>query len=97
MYPIVFFRCDCREGTREGAKFWLSIITELKNRGVQDILIAAVDDLTGFLEAIRTVFPKTDVPLCIVHAVRTALKFVPYKDRRAVVAGLKEIYSSPTE
>jgi len=84
-------------GESEGAKFWLSIITELKNRGVQDILIAAVDGLTGFPEAIRTVFPKTDVQLCIVHAVRTALKFVPYKDRRAVAAGLKEIYSSPTE
>jgi transposase-like protein len=84
-------------GESEGAKFWLEIITELKNRGVQDILIAAVDGLTGFPEAIRTVFPKTDVQLCIVHAVRTSLKFVPYKDRRAVSADLKLIYGAPTE
>lgn len=84
-------------GESEGAKFWLGIITELKNRGVQDILIAAVDGLTGFPEAIRTVFPKTDVQLCIVHAVRTSLKFVPYKDRRAVSADLKLIYGAPTE
>ena len=80
-----------------GAKFWLGIITELKNRGVQDILIAAVDGLTGFPEAIRTVFPATDVQLCIVHAIRTSLKFVPYKDRRQVAADLKLIYSAPTE
>ena len=84
-------------GESEGAKFWLGIITELKNRGVQDILIAAVDGLTGFPEAIRTVFPATDVQLCIVHAIRTSLKFVPYKDRRQVAADLKLIYSAPTE
>ena len=84
-------------GESEGAKFWLGLITELKNRGVQDILIAAVDGLTGFPEAIRTVFPSTDVQLCIVHAVRTALKFVPYKDRRQVAADLKLVYTAPTE
>ena len=84
-------------GESEGAKFWLGIITELKNRGVRDILIAAVDGLTGFPEAIRTVFPATDVQLCIVHAIRTSLKFVPYKDRRQVAADLKMIYSAPTE
>jgi putative transposase len=84
-------------GESEGAKFWLGIITELKNRGVQDILIAAVDGLTCFPEAIRTVFPHTDVQLCIVHAVRTSVTFVPYKDRRAVAADLKLIYGAPTE
>ncbi len=84
-------------GESEGAKFWLGLITELKNRGVQDILIAAVGGLTGFPEAIRTVFPATDVQLCIVHAVRTALKFVPYKDRRQVAADLKLVYTAPTE
>jgi len=84
-------------GESEGAKFWLSVVTELQNRGVQDILIAAVDGLTGFPDAIRTVFPKTDVQLCIVHAVRTSLKFVPYKDRKAVATDLKLIYSSATE
>jgi transposase-like protein len=81
----------------EGAKFWMSILNELRNRGVQDILIAAVDGLTGFPEAINTVFPKVEVQLCIVHMVRNALKFVPYKDRKAVAADLKSIYLSPSE
>ncbi|MCX7656091.1 MAG: IS256 family transposase, partial [Treponemataceae bacterium] len=73
----------------EGAAFWLRVLNELKNRGVQDILIAAVDGLSGFPEAIRTVFPKTEIQLCIVHMVRNSLKFVPYKDRKAVAADLK--------
>ena len=81
----------------EGAKFWLGILNELRNRGVQDILIAAVDGLTGFPEAINTVFPKTEVQLCIVHMVRNSLKFVPYKDRKPVAADLKTIYLSPDE
>jgi len=81
----------------EGAKFWLGIISELKNRGVQDILIAAVDGLSGFPDAIRAVYPGTEVQLCLVHVVRSSLRFVPYKDRRAVAAGLKTIYSAPTE
>ena len=81
----------------EGAKFWLSILNELKNRGVQDILIAAVDGLTGFPEAINTVFPKTEVQLCIVHMVRNSLKYVPNKDRKAVASDLKTIYLSPSE
>ena len=84
-------------GESEGAKFWLGIITELKNRGVHDILITAVDGLSGFPEAIRTVYPDTDVQLCIVHAVRNSLKFVPYKDRRAVSQDLKTIYGAATE
>ena len=81
----------------EGAKFWLGIISELKNRGVQDILIAAVDGLSGFPDAIRAVYPATEVQLCLVHVVRSSLRFVPYKDRRIVAAGLKTIYSAPTE
>ncbi len=81
----------------EGAKFWLGILNELHNRGVQDILIAAVDGLTGFPEAINAVFPKTEVQLCIVHMVRNSLKFVPYKDRKVVAADLKAIYLSPDE
>lgn len=81
----------------EGAKFWMSVMTELKNRGVNDILIAAVDGLTGFPEAIRAVYPRTEVQLCLVHAVRSSLKFVPYKDRKAVAAGLKPIYSAPNQ
>jgi len=81
----------------EGAKFWLAIITELKNRGVQDILIAAMDGLSGFPDAIRAVYPQAEVQLCIVHVVRGSLKFVPYKDRRLVAADLKTIYGAPTE
>lgn len=81
----------------EGAKYWLAIMTELKNRGVQDILIAAVDGLSGFAEAIRTVFPKTEVQVCIVHVVRSSLRFVPYKDRKPVAADLKRIYTAATE
>jgi len=81
----------------EGAKFWLAIVTELKNRGVQDILIAAVDGLGGFPDAIRAVYPQVEVQLCIVHVVRGSLKFVPYKDRRLVAADLKTIYGAPTE
>jgi transposase-like protein len=80
----------------EGAKFWLSVLTELKNRGVNDVFIACVDGLTGFPEAIATVFPKTQVQLCIVHMVRHSLAFVSWKDRKAVVADLKAIYQSVT-
>jgi putative transposase len=70
----------------EGAKFWLGIISELKNRGVQDILIAAVDGLSGFPDAIRAVYPATEVQLCLVHVVRSSLRFVPYKDRHLLAA-----------
>jgi len=80
----------------EGSKFWLGILNELKNRGVGDILIAAVDGLTGFPDAIRAVFPDTEVQLCMVHMVRNSVKYVPYKDRKAVVADLKEIYLAPS-
>lgn len=80
----------------EGAKFWLSVMTELKNRGVKDVLIACVDGLTGFPEAIAAAFPKTQVQLCIVHMVRNALRFVSWKDRKQVAAGLKKIYQSVT-
>jgi len=80
----------------EGAKFWLSVITELKNRGVEDILIACVDGLKGFPEAIAGSFPQTLVQLCIVHLVRHSLSLVSEKDRKAVAADLKLIYRSPT-
>jgi putative transposase len=80
----------------EGAKFWLGILTELKNRGVQDIFIACVDGLTGFPEALETAFPQTQVQLCIVHMVRNSLKFVSYKDRKQVAADLKAVYQSAT-
>ena len=80
----------------EGAKFWLSVFTELKNRGVQDCFIACVDGLQGLPEAIETVFPKTQVQLCIVHKVRNSLKYVPWKERRAVAADLRAIYGATT-
>lgn len=81
----------------EGAKFWLNVLTELQNRGVQDVLIACVDGLKGFPDAINTVFPETRIQLCIVHMVRNSLKFVPWKDYKAVTADLKQIYQSVTE
>ena len=82
-------------GEHEGAKFWLNVLTQLKNRGVQDILIACVDGLTGFPDAIETAYPKAQVQLCIVHMVRNSLKYVSWKERKAVAADLKTIYSAP--
>lgn len=76
----------------EGAKFWLQVMNELHNRGVEDILIAVVDGLKGFPDAIQAVFPGTTVQTCIVHLMRTSLEFVSYKDRKAVAAELKAIY-----
>jgi len=81
----------------EGAKFWLGILTELQNRGVQDILIACIDGLKGFPDAIQTVFPQTQIQLCIVHLVRHSLKYVSWKDYKPVTADLKRIYQSATE
>lgn len=81
----------------EGAKFWLGVLTELQNRGVKDILIACVDGLKGFPDAINTVYPDTHIQLCIVHMVRNSMKFVPWKDYKAIAADLKKIYQSVTE
>ena len=83
-------------GESEGAKFWLGVLTELQNRGVTDILIACVDGLKGFPEAIETVYPKTQVQLCIVHMVRHSLRFVSWKERKAVAADLRTIYTAAT-
>ena len=80
----------------EGAKFWLQVITELKNRGVQDIFIACVDGLKGFAEAIETVFPQTQVQVCLVHLVRYSLSYVGYRDRKEVASDLKGIYQAAT-
>jgi len=81
----------------EGAKFWLQVVTELKNRGVQDIFIACVDGLKGFPEAIESVFPQTEIQLCIVHLVRHSLNYVGWKQRKEVAGDLKLIYTSATE
>lgn len=80
----------------EGSKFWLQILTEIRTRGVQDILIACVDGLKGFPEAIQSVYPKTEVQLCIVHMVRNSLNYVNWKERKAVAADLKQIYHAAT-
>lgn len=81
----------------EGAKFWLSVLTELKTRGINDILIACVDGLKGFPDAIAAEYPATKIQLCIVHMVRNSLRFVPWKEYRAVTADLKRIYQARTE
>lgn len=81
----------------EGAKFWLSVLTELQNRGVEQILIACVDGLSGFPDAINTAYPDAKIQLCIVHMVRNSMKYVVWKDYKAVATGLKRIYQSPTE
>jgi len=81
----------------EGAKFWLNVLTEIQNRGVKDILIACVDGLKGFPDAINTVYPDAQIQLCIVHMVRNSIKYVPWKDYKPVTADLKLIYQAVTE
>jgi putative transposase len=81
----------------EGAKFWMSVMTELKNRGVQDIFIACVDGLTGFPEAILSTYPQTQVQLCMVHMIRNSLSYVSYKHRKELAADLKTVYRASTE
>lgn len=81
----------------EGAKFWLNVLTELQNRGVKDILIACIDGLKGFPDAINTVYPEAQIQLCIVHMVRNSVKYVPWKDYKALTADLKGIYRAVTE
>ncbi len=80
----------------EGANFWLSVVTDLQNRGVQDVFIAAIDGLTGFKEAIQAVFPQAKVQRCVIHQIRNSLKYVVWKDRKAFVAGLKTVYQAAT-
>jgi putative transposase len=80
----------------EGANFWLSVITDLQNRGVEDVFIAAIDGLTGFKDAIQSVFQKTQVQRCVIHQIRQSLKYVVWKDRKAFVADLKTVYQAAT-
>ena len=84
-------------GENESAKFWLSVITEIKNRGVKDILIASVDGLSGFNEAIKAVYPETEIQRCILHQIRNSTKFISYKDLKAFTSDLKKIYKAATE
>lgn len=105
IYPIVYLDCIVVKKSEwtlwiaenEGAKFWLNVLTELQHRGVEDILIACVDDLKGFPDAINAMFPDTNVQLCIVQMVRNSLKYVSWKDYKAVTADLKRVYRSSTE
>ncbi len=84
-------------GENESAKFWLSIMNGLKNRGVEDILIACVDGLSGFPQAIEAVFPQTELQQCIIHQIRNTTKFVSYKELKPLMADLKRVYAAPTE
>ena len=84
-------------GENESAKYWLSIMNGLKNRGVEDILIACVDGLSGFPQAIEAVYPQTEIQQCIIHQIRNSTKFVSYKDIKALMADLKLVYAAPTE
>jgi transposase-like protein len=84
-------------GDAEGAAFWLNVLTELRNRGLKEICIACVDGLKGFPNAINTVFPQTEVQLCIIHQIRNSMKLVAVKDHKAFAKSLKSIYSAPTE
>ena len=84
-------------GANESAKYWLSVLNGLKNRGVSDILIASVDGLSGFVEAIQAAFPKTEVQRCIIHQIRASSRYVSYKDIKQFTADLKPVYKAPTE
>lgn len=84
-------------GENESSKFWLTVINELKNRGVKDILIASIDGLSGFSEAIHAVFPKTEIQRCIIHQIRSSTKYVSYKEIKELTRDLKEVYKAPSE
>lgn len=84
-------------GENEGSKFWLQILNEVKNRGVDDILIACIDGLTGFSEAIKTVYPKTEIQRCIIHQIRNTVKYIPHKHKKMFCTDLKEVYKAANE
>ena len=84
-------------GENESAKFWLSVMNSLKNRGVEDILIACVDGLTGFTNAIEAVYPKTEIQQCIIHQIRNTTKYVSYKDIKELMSDLKKVYAAVDE
>lgn len=103
-YTVLGITADgCKEilgiwiGATEGAKFWMQVLNDLKNRGVDDILIACTDDLSGFSEAIKAVFPKTDIQKCVVHQIRNTIKFVAHKHKDKFCQDLRTIYNAPTE
>ena len=81
----------------EGANYWLTVLTDIQNRGVEDILIACVDGLTGFPEAINSLYPQTEIQLCIIHQIRNSLKYVASKDQKAFMADLKQVYRASSK
>ena len=83
-------------GARESAKFWMQVLTDLQNRGVEDILIASIDNLSGFVEAIESIFPQTDIQLCVIHQIRNSKKYLSYKDTKEFMNDLKSVYKSST-
>ena len=83
-------------GDRESSKFWMQVMTDLQNRGVDDILIASVDNLSGFVEAIEAIYPNTDVQLCIIHQIRNSKKYLAYKDTKEFMSDLRGVYSAET-
>ncbi len=102
IYIAIGLRTDGRKevlglwlGKNESASFWMSVLTDMKARGVQDILITATDNLKGFTEAIRSVFPESTKQICVVHQIRNACRFVPWKDRKAFSADMRAIYTAP--
>ena len=84
-------------GENESAKYWMTVLNELKNRGVQDILVLCADGLTGLKEAISAIYPKTEYQRCIVHQIRNSLKYVPYTDKKELAHDLKTVYQASTE
>ena len=104
MYIAVGLRRDGRKevlglwlGKNESAAFWMSVLTDIKARGVEDLLITATDNLNGFTQTIRNVFPNSTTQICVVHQIRNATRYVIWKDRKAFTADMKEIYSAPTK
>jgi len=84
-------------GKNESAKYWMTVLNELKNHGVQDILVLCADGLTGLKDAISTIYPKTEYQRCIVHQIRNSLKYVPYTDRKELANDLKTVYKTSTD
>jgi putative transposase len=81
-------------GYNESATFWLQVLNDLNQRGIEDILIASIDNLNGFAEAIENIFPKTEVQLCVIHQIRNSMKYIPWKDYRAFIKDLKAVYQA---
>ena len=84
-------------GENEGSKFWLSVLSEIRSRGVKDVLITCIDGLKGFKEAIKTIFPDAEVQECIVHQIRNTTKYIPHKDKKSFCQDLKKVYQASTE